>query len=166
MKPLSLCLLVAVTLPFPANAQDTGGAGTSSDEITRKLADSSAAMVSVPFQYHYLGEVGPDGGFHNQVLKIQPVIPFAGKNGKFILGPILPLLSNQSASDKSGIGDLLVLGDYIPNRGGVAVEFGFGPVAAFDTASDESVGSGKWSIGPAFAERAFATTGCDDVRRV
>ena len=150
MKPLPPCLFVVAWLAFPAMAQDKGGEGSSTDEIARKLADPGAAMVSVPFQYNYLGEVGPDGEFHNQVLKFQPVIPFVGEKGKFLLRPILPLLSNEFPLDKSGVGDLFVQGYYIPHREGAAIEFGFGPAVVFDTASDDSLGSGKWSVGPAF----------------
>ena len=150
MKSLPLCLLVVVALPFTSLGQVAGGEGSSADEIAHKLADPSAAIVSVPFQYNYLGEVGPGGDSHNEVLKIQPVIPFVGEKGKFILRPILPLLSNQFPADESGVGDLLVQGYYIPNREGATVETGFGPVVAFNTASDDTLGAGKWSIGPAF----------------
>jgi hypothetical protein len=148
MKPLPLCLIVVASLAFPALAQDAGSPGSSTDEIARKLADPGAAMVSVPFQYNYLGDVGPGGDFHNQLLKIQPVIPFVGEHGKFLLRPILPLLSNEFPLDKSGVGDLFVQGYYIPHREGAAIEFGFGPAVVFDTATDDSLGSGKWSIGP------------------
>jgi len=151
MKPLSPWLLVVASMvATQASAQDAGNGSSSTDEIARKLADPGAAMVSVPFQYNYLGEVGPDGEFHNQVLKIQPVIPFVSDKGKFLLRPILPLLSNQFPTDESGVGDLFVQGYYIPHRENAAVEFGFGPAVVFDTASEDSLGSGKWSIGPAF----------------
>jgi hypothetical protein len=150
MKPLPPCLFVVASLAFPAFAQDAGNEASSTDEIARKLADPGAAMVSVPFQYNYLGEVGPGGDFHNQLLKIQPVIPFVGEKGKFLLRPILPLLSNEFPLDKSGVGDLFVQGYYIPHRAAAAFEFGFGPAVVFDTASDDALGSGKWSIGPAF----------------
>jgi hypothetical protein len=150
MKPLPLYPLVVASLPFAALAQEAGNQGGSAEEIARKLADPGAAMVSVPFQYNYLGEVGPGGDFDNQVLKIQPVIPFVGEHGKFLLRPILPLLSNKFPRDESGVGDLFVQGYYIPHREGAAVEVGYGPAVVFDTASDDSLGSGKWSIGPAF----------------
>jgi hypothetical protein len=136
-------------LAFPAFAQDAGNQGNSTDELARKLADPGAALVSVRSQYNYLGEVGPGGEFHNELLKIQPVIPFVGDKGKFLLRPILPLLSNEFPHDKSDVGDLFVQGCDIPRREDSAIEFGFGPAVVFDTSSDDSLGPGNWSIGPA-----------------
>lgn len=143
---------LAVTVMFVASsaaAQTSGGGGTSADEIARKLNDPGAAMVSVPFQYNYLGDAGPGGCCNNQVLKVQPVIPFVGEHGKFILRPILPLVSNEFPQDRSGVGDLFVQGYYIPHTTR-STEFGFGPAALLDTASHDGLGSGKWSLGPAF----------------
>jgi hypothetical protein len=149
MKTLPLCLFVVVPLACRALAQDASGQGSSTDEIARKLADPGAAMVSLPFQYNYLGEIGPEGDSDNHLLKIQPVIPFVGEHGKFLLRPILPLLANEYPLDESGVGDLFVQGYYIPHRKDAAIEFGFGPAVVFDTAGDDSLGSGKWSVGPA-----------------
>lgn len=152
MKPICLSIAASLfalaSLPAVAQEQPASG-GSSADEIAQKLADPGAAMISVPFQYNYLGSAGPGSDYDNQQLKIQPVIPFVGKNGKFLLRPILPLVSNEFPQDKSGIGDVFVQGYYIPNSTG-AVEFGFGPAALLDTASHDSLGTGKWSLGPAF----------------
>lgn len=149
MSPRSHMPALLALLTASAFAQDAGSGGASADEISRKLADPGAAMVSIPFQYNYLGEVGPAGAFNNQQLKVQPVIPFVGKKGKFLLRPILPLVSNEFPQDKSGIGDLFVQGYYIPHGQG-PTEFGFGPAALLDTASSDTLGTGKWSLGPAF----------------
>ncbi len=154
-----MALALAGSVTFPAMAQQAtaspdaaspAGSSQSVDEISRKLADPGAALVSLPFQYNYLGDAGPGGDFHNQMLKIQPVIPFVHPNSKFILRPILPVLDTQFPQDKSGIGDLTVQGYYIPKREGAAMELGVGPIVQLDTASDDTLGSGKYSIGPAF----------------
>lgn len=108
-------------------------------------------MISVPFQYNYMGSAGPGGDFHNQQLKIQPVIPFVGDRGKFLLRPILPIAWNQYPEHRSGAGDLFVQGYYIPTSSNPSpTEFGFGAAALIDTASHDSLGTGKYSIGPAF----------------
>ena len=154
-------LILALTLAtFSAQSQEADSAAArspevagsnsqSADDIARKLADPTAALISVPFQYNYQGSAGPGGDYDNQVLKVQPVIPFVGEKGKFLLRPILPFLSNEFPQDKSGVGDLFVQGYYIPN-GQQGTEFGFGPAAMFDTASSDTLGTGKYSIGPAF----------------
>ncbi|MCF7752149.1 hypothetical protein KQ945_15415 [Bacillus subtilis subsp. subtilis] len=141
----------ALAVAWPASGAAPSG-GASTDDIARKLADPGAALISVPFQYNYLGSTGPGGDFHNQQLKIQPVIPFVGASGKFILRPILPLAWNQFPERRHGSGDLFVQGYYIPRTALEArgTEVGFGAAALLDTASHDSLGSGKYSLGPAF----------------
>lgn len=143
-------LTAGLLLPPSAAAQQ--GSQASTDELSRKLADPGAPLVSVPFQYNYLGSAGPGGDFHNQQLKVQPVIPFVGERGKFILRPILPMQWNQVPQDRHGLGDLFVQGYYIPGHGseGHGSEFGYGFAALLDTASHDSLGTGKYSVGPAF----------------
>ncbi len=121
------------------------------DDISRKLNDPGAAMVSVPIQYNYLGDVGPDDD-SNQQLKIQPLIPFVGEHGKFLLRPILPYQWNEFPERRNGLGDLFVQGYFIPTHAGKesATEIGYGAAALIDTASDDSLGTGKYSVGPAF----------------
>jgi len=143
-----LCSCLLAFAPAAALAQS----GHSVDDISRKLADPGAALVSVPIQYNYLGSAGPGGDFHNQQLKVQPVIPFVGDRGKFLLRPILPLQWNQFPEDKHGLGDLFVQGYYIPKSALAehGTELGFGAAALLDTASHDSLGTGKYSLGPAF----------------
>lgn len=147
MKKLRALPGIALVLPVLAShaQQQTGSA----DDIARKLADPGAAMVSVPLQYNYLGDVG---GEHNQQWKIQPVIPFVSDRGKFLLRPILPLQWNHFPENAQGTGDLFVQGYYIPTHGGrkSTTEFGYGAAALFDTASHDSLGTGKYALGPAF----------------
>lgn len=149
----SITALALAFLMFSASAQEPSpspDASHSVDSISRQLADPGAALVSLPFQYNYLGDAGPGGDYNNQLLKIQPVIPFVHAHSKFILRPILPLLDSEFPQDKSGIGDLTVQGYYIPKREGAALEVGFGPIVQLDTASSDTLGSGKYSLGPAF----------------
>ncbi|MGV6490426.1 hypothetical protein ACTUVK_001330 [Stenotrophomonas rhizophila] len=148
----AVVLGVALLLAWPAAVAAPATGSDSTDDIARKLADPGAALISVPFQYNYLGSVGPGDAFHNQQLKIQPVIPFVGDNGKFILRPILPLSWNHFPERKHGSGDLFVQGYYIPKTAAEArgTEIGFGAAALLDTASHDSLGTGKYSLGPAF----------------
>lgn len=150
MKIALVALWLALMVLAPAAAQEAGKSGHSSDEIAQKLADPGAALVSVPFQYNYLGDVGH--GQHNQQLKLQPVIPFVGERGKFLLRPILPYQWNQYPENARGTGDLFVQGYYIPTPPGEKrpVEFGFGFATMLDTAHHDSLGTGKYSLGPAF----------------
>lgn len=144
----TLCLLLALLAPATATARSGGGV----DEVAGKLQDPGAALVSVPFQYNYLGSAGPGGDYDNQQLKVQPVIPFVGEHGKFLLRPILPYQWNEFPEDRRGLGDLFVQGYYIPTHEGQekATEVGFGAATLLDTAGHDSLGTGKYSLGPAF----------------
>ena len=53
--------------------------------------------------------------------------------------------------DQHGFGDLFVQGYYIPTHKGAenATELGFGAATMLDTASHDSLGTGKYSVGPA-----------------
>ncbi|AMJ55305.1 MULTISPECIES: hypothetical protein [Stenotrophomonas] len=148
MKTCFPALMAAVLMPALALAQ--APTTHSADDLAQKLADPGAALVSVPFQYNYLGDVG--NGQHNQQLKIQPVIPFVGEHGKFLLRPILPYQWNEFPQHQQGLGDLFVQGYYIPTKPGEhsPTELGFGFAAMFDTANHDSLGTGKYSLGPAF----------------
>lgn len=143
---------LGLAMAMPIALAQSAGAGADSDEIAQKLADPGAAMVSVPFQYNFLGHAGPGDDYDNQQLKIQPVIPFVGEHGKFLLRPILPYQWNEFPERKHGLGDLFVQGYYIPTRPGEhsPTELGFGFAAMLDTASHDSLGTGKYSLGPAF----------------
>ncbi|AKC86687.1 hypothetical protein [Pseudoxanthomonas suwonensis] len=149
-RPLFFSVLLVAGWSACTGAQ--AQAGGSVDEIARKLQDPGAAMVSVPFQYNYLGSAGPGGDYDNQQFKVQPVIPFVGERGKFLLRPILPYQWNEFPERRHGFGDLFVQGYYIPTHPGQerATEIGFGAAAMIDTAGHDSLGTGKYSLGPAF----------------
>ncbi len=135
MVVAKVLVLGCVLLATDATAQSVGtDAAASSEEIARRLADPGAALISVPFQYNYLGSVGPGSDFHNQQLKIQPVISFVGENGKFILRPISPLSWNQFPENKHGSADLFVQGYYIPKTAAEArgTEIGFGTATQWE----------------------------------
>ncbi len=145
LSTFSLCSVS----PCVAFAQESRASGV--DDVASKLQDPGAALVSVPFQYNYLGSAGPGGDYDNQQLKIQPVIPFVSEHGKFLLRPILPYQWNEFPADQHGFGDLFVQGYYIPTHKGEAnaTEVGFGGAAMLDTAGHDSLGTGRYSVGPA-----------------
>jgi len=49
-----------------------------------------------------------------------------------------------------GLGDLTNAVFFTPPSGSTKLVWGFGPAVAFPIATDEHLGSGKWSLGPAF----------------
>jgi len=66
--------------------------------------------------------------------------------------PVLPVYykpdSPEEGRNTGGLGDLIYRFYYAP-KGEKGILWGFGPVAILPTATDKSLGAGKWSIGPA-----------------
>ena len=117
-------------------------------DLARAAQNPVGDLISLPFQNNMNFDVGPDDRIQN-VLNIQPIWPFGlGKNWNLITRTILPVISQPApGTDRTfGIGDLNFTGFISPKRPGKLI-WGVGPVIVFPTATDDVLGSGKWSIG-------------------
>ena len=132
-----------------------GGAACAADtdeELQKKLANPIADRVTVPFQSTTTLDVGPLKK-PQHTLNIQPVYPMVLSGGSlFVNRLIVPVLSNPAfapAEDRrTGLGDITYEAFFVPpGKGGTL--WGFGPIVQLKTASDDRLGSGKWSAGPA-----------------
>jgi hypothetical protein len=74
----------------------------------------------------------------------QPVIPLSKTN---LLRPALPIVTTGGPDGVTGIGDLFLMDLWLMPKGKSTV--GFGPVATLPTATDKTLGQGKWQAGPA-----------------
>ena len=124
---------------------------TDQAELTKQAQNPIANLISLPLQNNIEFGLGAYNRTKN-TLNIQPIYPIAlGERlimiNRFII-PILwqPDLSMETGST-SGLGDI----NYTPYFSPVtpsALTWGIGPVMIFPTASDPSLGSGKFSVGP------------------
>ena len=141
---LSLSMLFCI---FTLNAAD--GQEMSTEELTRAAQNPVANMMSFPFQNNTNFNVGPYDRTQN-VLNIQPVIPFNRGNWNYITRAILPVIYQPDivSSDGGtwGLGDLNATLFISPANSSLL--WGIGPVALFPTATDKKIGSGKWGLGP------------------
>jgi hypothetical protein len=64
-----------------------------------------------------------------------------------VLRPALPLISTPGPNRKSGIGDLFLLDVWIFQANHAS--WGIGPVVSIPTASDDTMGTGKYEVGAA-----------------
>lgn len=92
---------------------------------------------------------------------IEPLIPIdVGDTGwTLILRPIIPLLFDVDVpeldgtaltfDDKSGLGDVAVFGLFTPGMNDKGFQWGVGPIVQAPTATNDALGSEKWSAGPA-----------------
>ena len=110
-----------------------------------------ADLISVPFQNNINFGVGPDDDVQ-YILNIQPVIPFKlTEDWNLISRTIVPLIYQPELAP--GVGDVFGLGDIqqslflSPAKPGKLI-WGVGPILQFPTATDDSLGQGKWGAGP------------------
>ena len=146
--------LACMLTPCAAMAQDSG-------DLAKAAQNPVAAMISLPLQNNTFFGVGPHGDLAN-VLNIQPVVPIGvgelehhqpdHRAGDLRPGPGTwperhrqrPAGQRRQLRPRRHQPDLLLLaGDASP------VIWGIGPSMTVPTATDDSIGSQKWSAGPA-----------------
>jgi hypothetical protein len=119
-------------------------------ELAKKTQNPVSDLISLPLQYNVTYDVGPNND-PLRVLNIQPVIPVNVGNWNIINRPILPVIDQPvlvpGMSDASGLGDLNYQLFFSPAEAAKWV-WGAGPVLVVPTATNDLLGSGKWSIGP------------------
>lgn len=153
MMAMAACALVTSTvLDAGAQAQEA----TQDDqaaELAKKLANPVAALISVPLQYNYDENLGPEGEGSKSVLNVQPVTPFSlNQEWNLIVRTIVPLVDQQDlpvkGEDKSGLGDVVQSFFFSPKAPVGGWILAVGPVGLYPTASDEVLGGEKWGAGP------------------
>lgn len=156
MRTLAIGLLASLGVSAPlvaALAQDAAG------ELATAAQNPVANLISLPLQNNTFFGVGPDDDTAN-VLNIQPVIPVTLGDWNLInrtIAPViyLPDLTRGLESLPEGIdgGSSFGLGDInhtvfvSPAQPGEVI-WGIGPSITLPTATDDELGSEKWSAGP------------------
>jgi hypothetical protein len=177
LRPASSLITVTMTLAVVAIAAilaATTAAYAQQGEALREAAQNPIAdMISVPFQNDTNFDIGHTDNTQN-VLNIQPVYPtHLSPNWNLISRPILPVLyqppflsgpelraaeqlfGREIGETEFGLGDLTPEFFFSPRKpiklgSEASLVWGLGPVFQFPTATDELLGTGKWSVGPDF----------------
>lgn len=157
---LSRMLVVALTmagssgwLVGTAQAQPASAPASqeSDTDLAKKTQNPVSDLISVPFQNNFnFGAGSKDEMIY--VLNVQPVIPFTlTDNWNLITRTIVPIINQPSlfphVDNAAGIGDINPSFFLSPSKPSKFI-WGVGPTMTFPTASDNLLGSGKWSMGP------------------
>jgi hypothetical protein len=148
-----LLLLLALT-PQVAAAQESArdAEAARQAELAKQLANPVASLISVPLQSNFDFGYGSAESMR-YLLNVQPVIPFSlNDDWNLITRTIVPFISQGSpvagGEDFGGIGEIQQSFFLSPKEAVAGWILAAGPVLGWNTASDERLGSEKWTMGP------------------
>lgn len=126
------------------------------DNISEKLADPIANLISVPFQFNYDANTGAGNQGDRLTMNFQPVVPIPlGDEWLVIMRTIVPVIYqddvvDDGGSSQFGLGDIQQSFFFSPKHSGLEnVKWGVGPIFLWPTATNDSLGTEKWAAGPA-----------------
>ena len=129
----------------------------SGPSLQEQAQNPIASLISVPFQSNWFFGTGELDRMQ-YVMNIQPVIPVAlSDSWNVIIRPIIPIINKPKMftgdSSEFGLGDITPQIFFSPSTPidtfAGELTWGVGPQFLFNTATDDSLGSGKWGAGPA-----------------
>jgi invasion protein IalB len=153
IRVLLVALVSGASIAVPASAQQSAPPAAAQDdhqELAKKLSNPIADLVSVPFQFNWEQNVGPQDQTR-LVLNVQPVMPFSlNDDWNLIVRLIVPLVSQpplfEGGSPAFGVSDVLPSFFFSPKKGGWI--WGAGPVISLPSTAEPTLGTEKWSAGP------------------
>jgi hypothetical protein len=148
---IAIVLGAALSWPSASRAQQPPAAPAApAEDLAKQLANPISSLVSVPFQFNWEQNVGPNEATRF-VLNVQPVMPFAlNKDWNLIMRVIVPFVSQPALAPGGGpafgVSDVLTSFFFSPARGGVI--WGVGPAISLPSTTLPTLGTEKWSAGP------------------
>lgn len=127
------------------------GTATSDQELLKDLQNPVADLISVPIQENINPGIAPYGRVQN-VISLQPVIPVSvSENWLLVTRIILPIpwqpYPDQKTGGVFGLGDMNPTFFLVPKKSNGLI-WGAGPAVVIPTATSQTLGQGKLSLGP------------------
>ncbi len=138
-------------MPDSAQVSDLG-------EISKQINNPVGKLWMLFNQHDYTRFEDPSGEsreFHS--FKFQPVMPMQlTDEWRVIVRPVIPIVYNEVPQGRAGnwdrefgLGDVVLLTAFTTAKADSKWLWGVGPTWMFPTATDDALGTEKWSVGPA-----------------
>ena len=150
-----------LTVAATSSTNQGGASQPSAEEIAAKLANPNAPLASLTFRLQhrtYEGDLPDADDQSNTTLIFQPSFPFTRDNGDVIFfRPSIPIQFDSPVFDpagpdfdsEAGLGDIAF--DIAYGRTTDAgLLFAGGIVSSIPTATDDALGTDRWTLGPEF----------------
>ena len=143
-------VLIGLLMTMAVPAQEEEGA------LAKQSQNPVGNLISLPFENNTYFDVGPEDAIVN-TLFLKPVYPInlSGiglAKWNLINRGIIPITYQEERFEgegsEFGLGDITYQGFFSPAQPGKVI-WGFGPAITFPTATDDRLGTDKWSAGPA-----------------
>jgi hypothetical protein len=137
LKPLALGATLAATL---AAAQEQDAQAQANNPL--------AAMTAFNLQNYYIGDL-TDTDTDGNTFLLRYARPFSLGGGDWLMRATLPVntLPNLDSGHDTGLGDFNAFATYILDTGRSGMTLGIGPLIVAPTASEDTLGAGKWQLG-------------------
>jgi hypothetical protein len=154
MKKKTLLIALICLLTILSNrllAQEVKPVKTA-EELAKELSNPIASLISVPFQNNTDLGIGQYKGAKN-TLNFQPVIPIRlAPSLNLITRLVLPFITQynvtKEGSYQSGLSDAVASAFFSPAASKNGLTWGVGPVFLIPTATDSTLGTKKFGVGP------------------
>lgn len=144
---LIMCITV-ICLAQPAVADESA-------ELAKKLSNPVASLINVPIEYDYDSDIGPTDSGSRWTMTVKPVIPFTlNEDWNLITRTIVGYAHQENLvpglGTQDGLSDMQISMFFAPREPVNGFILGAGPVLGLPTATDDLLGTEKWSAGPSF----------------
>lgn len=140
---------IALLFMLAMQRRTSGAEGRSETEkVAADLANPLAPVTTLAGQLRTEFGSGPDDDVNYQ-LRLQPAFfkPLSDRSA-FLLRTIVPLLFKNWPTSDTGLGDISLVPYFVPDMM-KRTFLGYGAAFGFPTATEDALGSGKWTGGPA-----------------
>lgn len=137
--------------PAEAGQASQQGGESAAADLAKASQNPVADLISLPIQHNFNFKTGPGDDVLN-IMNIQPVIPVRlNEDWNLINRLILPIIWQPEMAPgmgiQNGLGDIQYTAFFSPAKSEGLV-WGLGPVFQFASATDERLGSERYSAGP------------------